>query len=388
MLFAMGQAENPRLDEDGDLVVTPDGHLVRTGDGHGGVFRALLRPAAGGSMAERLAAWGFRGVVMHNVDNAASRPFEPARLGVHLASGRRMTVTVVRRARVSEKVGLALRNLATGRVEVIEYSVCPAEVGEAFDAGGRLVYDLAHINVNVVDLDAMRADLPPTLYRGKPVQIGDRTVSSSSFEMLNQHLTGLLAPEATGVLLVERDAYFLPTKTLVGEDSLDTTTAALSRGAADRLRKAGATVADSARVEIAPWLRTREATWTGSGAGRGWVLEEDSDLFLGSLRGLEDGPAFGPGLRIGGGATLEIEVGLPYGTPAFDPDSRSVRADAASSGRVSVGRDVAVAPGVSVRVRVEGNGRLRIPDGAVLSESCERTVGPGDTGILGLASSR
>jgi carbonic anhydrase/acetyltransferase-like protein (isoleucine patch superfamily) len=91
---------------------------------------------------------------------------------------------------------------------------------------------------------------------------------------------------------------------------------------------------------------------------------------------------------MGADSGLEIEVELPYGTPGFDPASRSVRPDAASAGRVSMGRDVRVAPGVVVRVRVEGNGRLRIPDGAVLSESCERAAGPGETVVLGAAGSR
>ena len=47
-LIIIEQARHPRLDEDGDLVAHPDGRLVQTGDGHGGVFKALQQPRAGG----------------------------------------------------------------------------------------------------------------------------------------------------------------------------------------------------------------------------------------------------------------------------------------------------------------------------------------------------
>ena len=64
-LIIIEQARHPRLDEDGDLVAHPDGRLVQTGDGHGGVFKALQQPRAGGDGgrdrdrgAEGKSVWG------------------------------------------------------------------------------------------------------------------------------------------------------------------------------------------------------------------------------------------------------------------------------------------------------------------------------------------
>ena len=68
------QAENPRIDGDGDLIATPDGHLMFSGDGHGGIFRALMQPQQdGASLLVRLADRGIRQLILHNVDNAAAK---------------------------------------------------------------------------------------------------------------------------------------------------------------------------------------------------------------------------------------------------------------------------------------------------------------------------
>lgn len=224
MVRVMVQAEHPRLDMDGDLIVRPDGSLVFTGDGHGGVFRALLAPGDDAvTTIEWLRGHGVSDLVLHNVDNVAANALEPTRLGFHLAGGFLMTLSAVPRLDPFEKVGIVALNADSGRVEVVEYSVCPPETATATDASGALLFRPAHINSNLVSLDAVRPDLPPTLYPGKEVDVGGTLVPACSHEMLNQSLAGMLEPERVGCLVLDRREYFQPTKSLTGVDSLVTT---------------------------------------------------------------------------------------------------------------------------------------------------------------------
>ncbi|HOD00011.1 MAG TPA: UTP--glucose-1-phosphate uridylyltransferase [Myxococcota bacterium] len=234
LVKVMVQADHPRLDMDGHLLIRADGSLVFTGDGHGGVFKALLDPEYGdGGVAGWLRGLGVRSIVLHNVDNVAAMALEPARLGFHARGGFSMTMSAVLRVDPLEKVGIIAMNRVTGRVEVVEYSVCPVQTATAVDAAGRLLLVPAHINTNLVELDAVRPDLPPTLYGGKEVDIGGRLVRACSHEMLNQSLAGLLEPSRVGVLVLERDRYFQPTKSLDGVDSLVTTREWLGRRGID-----------------------------------------------------------------------------------------------------------------------------------------------------------
>lgn len=374
------QAEHPRLDEEGNLVVQPDGRLVRTGDGHGGVFRALLAERDGTSTADRLRTTGVASLVLHNVDNAASRAFEPARLGWFERTDRAFAMTVVIRTKPNEPVGLVAINDATDRVEVVEYSVCPRELAEATDPDGLPRFRLAHINTNLVRLDAVRADLPPTLYAGKQMPVGDRLVGTSSHEMLNQHLSSLLPRERVGVLLVDRDSFFLPTKRVAGEDSLDATMAAMVRRAADRLRRGGADIAPSAVVELDPCLGPDEEA--PPGAGRRWSIGDRATLCLAVRHGTEGAP-WSDGLILEGDAALSVVADLPYGKVRWDAGTRRIAEDPPTAGRVSIGPNVRVRAGVAVRIHVAGDGILRIAGGSVFEESCDLCVAAGEVRRIG-----
>ncbi len=367
------QAVHPRLDEEGDLVAQHDGRLVWTGDGHGGAFRALLTPGPQGTpLADRLRREGVRGVVLHNVDNAAARALDPTRIGFHVTTRAAMTLCVVPRARLDENVGLVAFNRATGRIEVVEYSVCPRALSQALAPDGSPRFRLAHICTNLVSLDALRADLPPTLYRNKEVHVGNRVVPTSTFEMLNQHLSGLLEARDVQVLLLERDAYFLPTKTLTGSDSHETTVAALAAAGRRRLGEAGAVVSDSAVVEVAPCL----ADLAGSGVGRGWVVGPRAQVFLAVRHGIRGAPPFSEGLEVGDGSWLRVEAERPYGEVRMR--GRRVMEDPSTAGRIRIGRGVRVMPGAWLDVVLQGDAALVIEDGALVAGRAEVRVSPGE----------
>lgn len=374
------QRVHPRLDQDGDLVVHPDGRLSWTGDGHGGAFRALLEPGGDGRFwAEVLRDQGVRDLVLHNVDNAAARALDPARIGFHVATRAAMTLSVVPRVRLDEKVGIVAFNPATGRIEVVEYSVCPRALSEAEGPDGLPLFRLAHICTNLVSLDAVRADLPPTLYRGKTVRVGHRVVQASTFETLNQHLSSLLDARDVRVLLLDRDAYFLPTKTLTGPDSHEATVAALAAGGRQRLREAGAVVADTAVIEVAPCL----TDLAGAGVGRGWRVGPQAQVFLGVRHGVRGAPPFSEGLEVGDGSRLRLEADRPYGRLRVDGRTRGVTEDPSTAGSVRVGRGVRVAPGSDLDVVLQGDAALGIEDEALLAGRIEARVPPGEEWTVG-----
>lgn len=382
-LKVIGQAEHPRLDDEGDLVVQPDGSLLVTGDGHGGVYRALTTPDGGISVIENLRASGIKGLVLHNVDNVASRPFDAGRIGYHIRGGYSMTMTVVVRRKLAEKVGLVARNATTDRTEVIEYSVCPPELAEAVRPDGLPVFHLAHINTNLVSVDAVRTDLPRTLYTGKKVAVGDGWVESSTQEMLNQHLAGMLDPARVGVLCVSRDRYFLPTKNLTGEDSLETTTASAIQDARECLEAAGAWVGEGAVMEFEPCLGDGGDGLTRRGAAKGWRIGAGVGLHLGVRFGMDGEQPLSEGLEIEDGAVVSISVARPFGNPVCRSSTRAIRADEPSAGKVSIGRGVRIGAGRKVLVRVLGNGQFSIPDGMTVNRDIEITVGPGERISLG-----
>ncbi|NOZ00261.1 MAG: hypothetical protein GXP54_00030 [Deltaproteobacteria bacterium] len=367
-IMIMPQAEHPRLDGEGDLIARPDGRLIFTGDGHGGVFRALLETGSDGrTTAMRLASTGVRHLVLHNVDNAAANSYDEARIGYHVLGGYRLTLSVVPRQRPDEKVGLVVKNTTTGGVECVEYSVCPPDLAGATGADGGPVFSLAHICTNIVDLSTIRPDLEPTLYTGKKVKVGEEFIESSTYEMLNQDLSRLMDARDVGVLLLDRESFFLPTKQMTGPDSLETTVKALADHGADILRAAGAHVHESALIEIDPCLGNTPAALKEAGIGPGWKVGRDARVYLGVRHGTDGSAPFGSGLTVGEGAVFKVSAELPYGRLRFDPSSRVISEDPETAGRVRIGKDVTVMPAADVCIVLKDNGIHAIPDGMNLT---------------------
>ncbi|HOX43666.1 MAG TPA: UTP--glucose-1-phosphate uridylyltransferase [Myxococcota bacterium] len=370
------QSEEPRLDVQGELIAVDDqGHLASTGDGHGGVYRALLRPAAGGaSLHARLLAEGVEHLVMHNVDNAAARPFAPARIGFHLREDALFTLSATRKAAPEEKVGVPMRLRSTGRIEVVEYNVLDPALARLRDpATGRLVHEAGNINTSLVALAAVRAEIEPTLYTGKKIASRRGPVESSSLEMLNQHLTRLLDPARVRAYEVRREDFFMPTKNVTGVDSAVSTSQALSRRAARLLTEAGAALEPSAMCDLA----SCDQDLAARGLGPGWLLGPGARLYVCARNDARDGaPVGAPGLTLEEGASLVADCARPYGRCQLLPGRRLVLQPEGQS-RLRLGRGLVVRRGVRVRLRVAEGGSLRVGDGRVFAADADVEVGPG-----------
>ena len=387
-VMVLCQGANPRLDMDGDLVASPDGRLLWTGNGHGGIFTELLRREDGGDRpVDRLLSLGVRHLLLHNVDNLCAHPLWPARLGYHVRAGHDMTLSAVARVNPKEKLGIFAQRARDGVIEVLEYSVCPPAIACAEAHGGSLAFRLGHINTNIVRLDAVRADIPPTLYRNKRVSAGGRSFETSTFEMLNQSLASLLEPARVGVFQVSRD-FFRPAKSLRGEDSLEEAKTYLCREHARRLCALGARVDASALVELDPALGL-EGPWQNNdtpflrGAGKGWRVESGARMYLGVRHALSsEMPPYGEKLVVGKGATFWVEAEMPYGKIRCSQDGK-VTEDPESAGKILLGRDVRISSDACIRIRIHGDGRALVPDGARLSGNSDVVVPAGATVTLG-----
>ena len=362
------QAQEPRLDADGDLIVLDDtGRLVWTGDGHGGVYRALL---ANDNLLEKVARDGVSHLVMHNVDNPAARPFAPARLGFHLREGAQFTLSGVRKTDPAEKVGLLMQLRATGRVEVAEYNVLSKEVAEARDEKtGRLLHEAGNAATNLIAAEAVRADIEPTLYTGKTVSSRQGPVSSSSLEMLSQHITRLLDPGKVRAYEVERREFFMPTKNVTGTDSVESTTGMLSDRFARRLKDAGADVHPDALCDLHPACTS---------FGPGLRLEAGTRLYMGACQSDPGGaPVCDGPLTLEPESSLVVYAARPYGNIQAD-QSRRIEVDTAKASCLRISRGVTIKEGVLVSLRIGPGTRLTVPAGRVISQDVAGEVGSGE----------
>jgi len=368
--IAFEQAQVPRLDEDGDLIVADDsGRLCTTGDGHGGVYRALVNQRRDGhSLLDYLEQEGISQLVMHNVDNPAARPFCPARLGFHLDQKSLFTLSAVRKLDPQEKVGVLMELVESGRVEVVEYNVVDPEVAMATNpATGRLLHEAGNTNTNLVSLDAVRSDLEPTLYTGKQISARTGPVKSSSLEILNQHITRLLDPRRVFALEVNRGDFFIPTKNVTGPDSVETSTQMLSEAARRILSEAGARVSEDALLDLHPACGRTRAELERLGAGPGWCIGERARLFLcASSRGESDEALSDGKLTLEPESSLVVYASRPYGKIVMQGERRLV-IDEKMKSRLRIGRDVTLKRGVRLLARIGPGATLRIPAGTSIS---------------------
>jgi hypothetical protein len=374
------QEENPRLDSDGIPIVNEKGCLLWTGNGHGGIFRALLK-GNGTCVAETLKNKEIRYLMMHNVDNALAKPLMPERLGFHISGKYALTLSAFKRDDPQEKIGIIARKKDSSRIEVIEYSVCDPEVKNAVNPEtGELLIQAGHPNTNIISLDCLKGDVEPTLYMEKPVRVGRKIIQSSTFEILNQHITRNLHPSEVGIYEVDRKTYFLPTKSIAKIDSLIIARKKISELALETFIDLGARVSGTGHepvLEIHPCLGNSPVKISRTGAGSGWSIGNGCRIFLGVLYGINGSKPYGENLVIEDNAVLIIKARAPYGKISYNEQNRAVSADPLTAGRICMGNNVRIKQGACIRISINGSGIVKIPDNTVLQGNIDLTVTDG-----------
>lgn len=240
-VFFMRQAMLPALDDAGRILMAARDALFLAPNGHGGVLAALATSGA----LEHARARGVELFSYWQVDNPLARPADTLFLGLHAHAGAEMSSKIVRKRDAAEKVGVLGR--ADGRLTCIEYSDLPAELREARDARGELVYGDGNIAVHALDrafvesLTERGFALPWHLARKRITALDEagerREVDGWKFESFV--FDALALARNTSTLEVERSVEFSPVKNAEGLDSPRTARADLCRLHASWVRAAG-----------------------------------------------------------------------------------------------------------------------------------------------------
>lgn len=235
------QAMLPALGEDGRILLAAQDELFLAPNGHGGVLAAL---ASSGALRDARGR-GIRRFSYFQVDNPLAPPSDPLFLGLHAARDAQMSSKVVRKRDAAEKVGVI--GHADGRLGCIEYSDLPAELREARDVRGELVFGDGNIAMHVLDLEfvdtltARRFELPWHMARKKMNVLDDRgrLVQREGWKFETFVFDALGLARAAATLEVERAEEFSPVKNAEGQDSPASARADLCRLHAGWVRSAG-----------------------------------------------------------------------------------------------------------------------------------------------------
>jgi len=259
-VFFFAQAMLPALTTDGRIVLEGPDRMFLAPNGHGGSLAAL---ATSGALAD-MAARGIEHLSYFQVDNPLARPADPLFIGLHAAGDAGMSSKVVTKRDAQEKVGVIGR--ADGKLGCIEYSDLPAELRDARDADGQLLFRAGNIAAHMLargfveDLNrGGRLNLPWHLARkklksvdaeGRPIEVEGVKFETFVFDALG-------ATDSSVTLEVQRRHEFSPVKNASGLDSPATCKADLAHHFAELAEAAGHAVPPLGtdgvpRIEIDP----------------------------------------------------------------------------------------------------------------------------------------
>ncbi|HEX5103171.1 MAG TPA: UTP--glucose-1-phosphate uridylyltransferase, partial [Pirellulaceae bacterium] len=247
------------------LLEAPDS-LFLGPDGHGGMLAALEK-SGGLADAERR---GIKHLFYGQIDNPLTQICDELFLGSHILAGSEMTTQVVRKREPLERVGNVVQ--VAGRTQIIEYSDLPEEFARRTNPDGSLklwagnlavhVFDVAFLQRQAADPQALPfhcAKKKVTCLDSQGQLVQPERPNALRFE---RFIFDLL-PRAKKALVVEVDPCeaFAPVKNSDDEPTDNPRLAKLAMMSLDRerLRQAGALVADNVPVEINPlWAGTVE----------------------------------------------------------------------------------------------------------------------------------
>lgn len=148
LLFPQGVM--PSFDMATGALLLADKHEIATNpDGHGGSLRALRHSGALDTLASR----GVEHLSYCQVDNPIVRVVDPLFLGLHATahdSSGEMSSKMVLKTNPAEKVGVFAQSV--GKTMVMEYSDLPANMADARDRDGTLLFKAANIAVHALSL--------------------------------------------------------------------------------------------------------------------------------------------------------------------------------------------------------------------------------------------
>ena len=253
------QGNMPAVDgATGNVLLSKKHSIARSPDGHGGMLQALSTSG----LLSKMAADGIDLLYYHQVDNPTAIVVDPAFIGFHLEYESELSTKVVRKVSPTEKMGVIVD--VDGALQIIEYSELTPEQAAREDADGNWIFWAGNMAIHMFG----REFLERTTAAGLPFHLAKKNVpyidatgtpqkpddpSAPNAIKFERFIFDAL-PLAKNALVVEadRDREFNPVKNREGNDSPETSKAALIRIAREWLEASGHTVAADAAVEISP----------------------------------------------------------------------------------------------------------------------------------------
>ncbi|MDP6540235.1 MAG: UDPGP type 1 family protein [Planctomycetota bacterium] len=240
-VFFFTQSMLPALDETGRVMMSAPDALFLAPDGHGGVLPALRDS---GWLADALER-GLEHLSYFQVDNPLVRPTDPLFIGLHALAGAGMSSKVVSKSDPDEKVGVLGK--VDGRLGCIEYSDLPADLRDARDENGSLLFRAGNVAVHVLRtefVDEITRDglkLPWHVARKKirTIDEGGRETECTGFKFEAFVFDALGFSTDCVTLEVAREREFSPVKNADGGDSPETARRSLCDLHASWARAAG-----------------------------------------------------------------------------------------------------------------------------------------------------
>ena len=201
---------------------------------------------------------GVEYISYFQVDNPLVPVVNPLFIGMHALRNSEMSAIMLAKTNAFEKIGNFC--VSNGRLEIIEYSDLPAELAESTNPDGTLRFISGSPAIHVLSREFVekltasgRLDLPwhradkkiPCIAEPEPEQPNGVKLESFIFDALS------LARQ-TLVLEGDRAEMFAPTKNPTGVDSVESCRKMLIARDARRLRAAGVTVEEGAKIELDP----------------------------------------------------------------------------------------------------------------------------------------
>lgn len=248
------QGTLPAFWPDGRMVLEAPDRLFAAPDGHGGILAALQRQGMLTDMRQR----GVTTLFYFQVDNPLVDIADPVFVGLHLLRGAEMSLKVCAKREPSEGLGVVV--IQDGRQSVVEYTELTEEQKHAKQPNGDLLFKFGSVAIHLFS----RAFLEKEAAAGLPLHQAHKKVTycdekgdvvkpdQPNAYKFEKFIFDAL-PDARQSLILEfaREDEFAPVKNADGQDSPETSRAAMVEKSARWLEACGVPVPRDARGHVA-----------------------------------------------------------------------------------------------------------------------------------------
>lgn len=277
------QGTLPAFLPDGRIVLESPGRLFAAPDGHGGILSALDRKGMLADMKQR----GLTTLYYFQVDNPMLDIADPVFVGWHLQRKADMSLKVCAKRDANEGLGLTV--VRNGRCAVVEYIELTDAQKNARTPDGEFLFKFGSVAIHIFSLDFLMREASaglPLHQAHKKVPYCDEAGAVIKPEKPNAYKFEKFIfdalPDARESLILEfaREEEFAPVKNAEGNDSPETSRAAMMEKFARWFAACGVTVPRGAKGRIAVKLEidplyAYDAATLAARLPKGFVIKGD-----------------------------------------------------------------------------------------------------------------